>query len=622
MAESRSQNRESKTEMAVQPGTTPTPADSSPVTRQPVAHLPEVESTSGGRIAAVAAMVVLLAVVLLQLYRVTPPAGQFRDFAYTQDKAYVDLLVARELTGQSVGPNRFACTTPLASTASPGWTVVLGAVMRTLGRSPEDERGAQIIALIPLGLNVISAAVLVLLVGHLVRREVTSGFWMFVLLVGMGLLMPLSLVVLAGTEHLLHAVMMLAAIAVGIATIERDESSLLLIVASALAAAANISLRPEGLAALVGVVLWAWIRQRTSREMLALLTGVGLVAGMGFYLVSHGAAAVQDPVLLHARGLLSQGWKGVPAHLLEAGRHGASQAGLPWTLLLVAAGLLVALRGQTHSPVRAERERVAWLFIFVVVAVAYTVSGRTDGHYWHEAYLLPIGFVAIGRAVAACVKSDWLRIGKVSRDSVAQDARATCDGPPWYRGAALIVVVCLVPLAAAAIPTLKAFARTSAISRDALVRDRAAAAFVRTYFSAGPVATNRPGVIGYETNARVVDVSGVMNHELAMARLRGEYAADMVGRTVERGGAQLALIAGETPDVAIPPQWKPLGGWYRRDNAAGRDSDSAVRVYAVSSAMESDARIALRLLSESPQPVPGMEYWFVEEVKTPTSRGH
>ena len=580
----------------------------------PETQTQEAGPTAGARIAAVAAMVVLLAVVLLQIYRTAPVAGRVRDFAYTQDEAYVNLMIARELAGQDAGPDRFGGMAPLAGTASPGWVVLLAALMRTFASSAESAKGLEQMALLPLVLNGASTAALVLLAGHLLRREVTCGGWMFVLLAGMGVLMPLLPAVMAGTEHVLQAVVMLLSVAVGIRAIEHEASSLLWMAAAALMTFADVAVGPIGLAALAGLLLWAWSRGRGGRMLLACLAGFGLAALSSAYLVRTGGALLANPLLIGASGWWSDGWRGLGQHVWQTAQQGMGRTGLPLALLLIGIGLLGFRRGDMASPVRAERERVAWLFVFAFVALVSLVWVLPDAHDWQRAFLVPMGFVAIGRTLAASGNSRACTRPEVPA-TLSGNAESSGDAPePASLRHALVVLICLVPLIMVAGPALRAFAGTPLVSRDALIRHRAAAAFVRTYFPGGPVAVSRAGSVGYETDARLVDLSGVLNRELAMAKVRGAYTPEGVARVVEQGRAQVALISGALAEVPISAEWKPIGGWHRE--GAARDAASAVRVYSVSPAMESDVRIALRLFSESAQPAPGIDYWFAEQSKT------
>lgn len=589
-----------------------------PATTVPVERMQQ--PAGGARLAALLAMMVLLAVVLLQVYRVRSADERVEDFAYTRDRAYLDLQIARELAEPTLaGPERFVDSTPMASTASSGWVVLLASLMRTTGLSTEGGRTAQEVALLPLGLNVIAAGVLVLLGGHLLRREVRSGVWMFLLLVGMGLCMPLPRVVMAGGEFVPHAITMLLAIWLGIAVVERDRPSFWLTVMAALVTVLNISLRLEAISALVGTVAWAFVRGRTGRKLWSVAAGAGLLVVVAMYLGQSGAPAVPNVVLLHGSMVFGEHWSVLPEHLLWFAWRNLENALLPWMLLLIGAGLLAAGRRQMHSPVPSQRERAGWLFVFVFVALAHLLFGQTDDGFGHTAYLVPIGFVAIGRTLAASDRCDRQRVEQLSSMPPGVNAEtagtekvtaATARPQVGTRGGVLIGLLCLVPLGVVAVPEIRAFVTAPQAARDAAVRDRAAAAFVRRYFPVGPVAVNRPGSAVYETNAELVDLAGVISHPVALARWEDRYDRAFVADVVTGAEARLALISGSPVDVPLPEGWSEVGGWFRE--GTGPVSNSAVRVYATVPSARTEVGMALRIFSESPQPVPHMEYWFVE----------
>jgi len=573
--------------------------------------------------AAVAALLVLLGVVLVQIYRVGPgEGGRIERFTYTETKAYRALAIGLQMAEPAnVRPGVSQGATPLAASASPAWSLLMAGLFRLSGPSEQPATGAHMMTLAPLVINLAGAALLIMLAGHLVSRSVRTAFWMFILLVALGVLIPLPRLVMTGMEHVTHMLIILLAVHVGLRSVEHDAVSIKLTSLAVLLALVNVALRYESLGVVFALFAWAWIQHHSGRKVWSVLAGLGVVAAVGAYLAAHGGTIVPNPVLVHAGMILHGDWSHWPSRLLDHARHNLGNAVVLWFLLLIAAALLGTDRVRANSLHPFDRRRAGWLFVFVFAGLAHLLFGQTDDSYRHTAYLVPLGAVAVVLTLAARYHEGRYRLAPAPSEpgSLLDAGRgpqqlvpARSEVLPCFRGNVLIPVLCILPLLLAAVPVLYAFASASPAAQDAYVRDRVSASFVRTYFPNGTVVTNQPGMLDYETSARVFDLSGRTDLGLAEARFFGKYDAELLARQVAEAESQVALLLGDSEPVPIPPSWNLIGGWYR--GGTDRMSASAVRVYSVSPALQSDLKIALRLFSE--QQREGIEYWFAEPDST------
>jgi len=590
------------------------------MTGQPAATHGSLEAhgpTFGGRLAAAGALLVLLGVTFLQIYRIGgADAGAVKTFAYTQDQAYEQLVIGRELFEDARSQlGHYAGMTPLAASASPGWSLIMAGLLSIRGLSPEHGLSPDEVALVPLVVNLVAAALLVMIAGHLVGREVRSGFWMFVFLVGMGVLLALPALVLTGMEHLVHMVVMLLAVGVGIRSLETPDTPLVRITLAVLLAAAMVALRYESLAILLALVLWAWVQRRSGRGVFVFGAGVAVVVAFGAFLAGFGSSVVPNPLLVYAGTLLEGGWRDWPSSLLKHALENLRAGLLIWVLVGAGAVVLAAWRGRMHSPDPLDRRRVGWLFVFVFAGLAHLLIGPMQGAGLRTAaYLIPLGGVALAMAVGAAFNADRLRLLGATPVGVGPTERAAVlTGGTWHRGKGLVALLCLLPIGVAAAPQIRAFVTASQAARDGFVRGREAASFVRTYYADGPVATNQTGVLGYETRARLVDLSGTTDHHLALARRQGTYGSEQLARAAEQAGARIALILGASPSVPVPQDWVLIGGWHRA--GSDRSSESAVTVYSVT-APAIETRSALRGFGAHTAEV---EFWFVEDEASPAT---
>jgi hypothetical protein len=392
-------------------------------------------------------------------------------------------------------------------------------------------------------------------------------------------------------EHVVHAVVLLLAVGAALASVGREGPSVWLTLAAMALAAAGVALRYETLAVTMALLAWAWIQRRAGRLLLPTAAAAGTVALIGAYLAANQGSIVPNPVLVHLGQLFEGTWRDWAGDLLRNARANPRQAIAPWVLLVMGTVLLAAMRSQVHGSDAQARERAGWLFVFVVAGLAHLLFGPTGEQGRHEAYLVPLGLVAVGRTVAGIF---------------AAPAVPAASGRPDSRGRVLVTLAWAAPLVIIGLPVLRAAASAPEASRNAYVRERVAAGFVRTYFGETAVGCNQPGLLGLETSARLVDLSGRTSTEVARARFQGRWTASRALDVVAAARAQLVLLAGAGDDVPVPEIWHEIGGWHR----AGQDrrSASAVRVFAVSPPVEADVRIALQLLSE--QPMGGVEFWF------------
>jgi len=276
-------------------------------------------------------VLIVLAAVLFQVTRVktacTDRFGYKDRFTYAADEAYRHLAIAEQIAWgswkQTTKPTADYRSHGgvLSASASPGWTLALAGLLRVCPQADPKgtvlaglanqvtntgapaARSCHLILILPLLVNLVAAGLLILLVAQRMRLDVTSASGMLACLLAVGVLMPIPLLVLTGMEHMLHALVLLAAVAVSIDVVERDRLPIGRSVLAAALLALAVSLRYESLAAVGALALWAWMRNRRSRAGLLVVSGLAVVLVVGVHLVWHGNWVLSDAMLV---GLLSE----------------------------------------------------------------------------------------------------------------------------------------------------------------------------------------------------------------------------------------------------------------------------------------------------------------------------
>ncbi|GMV96915.1 MAG: hypothetical protein AMXMBFR83_12740 [Phycisphaerae bacterium] len=485
------------------------------------------------RAAAIGAVLVTLAACIGQAIRAQAACG--RDFTYARDEAYSHLALARAMASPAPASGQAPpAVAMLADSASPAWTGLLAGLVRLMRASPEG----RLARLAPLVINLMTAGLLILLVGHAVRFDVRGPAGMFALLLVVAAVMPLPLLVLTGMEHLAHAFVLLLAVWASVEVIERERLAARRLVSSMVWMALAVGLRYESLAVLAGVALWAWIRRRAGRMVLTVLAGAGVAVGVAAYLAAHGESWLPRPI----RDRLLEGVHDGPALLrlvFERSVNNLRLALLPAALVVIAAAMLWSRREQQSSPDAEDRIRVGWLFVFLAAGATHLLVGRVDEGFRYTAYLVPLGVVAMVRAMANRPGAKWAPSAPVG-------LRHT-----------VMAVFCLLPLVVAGIPLLRAGWTAPSEAQAVHERNRQMAAFLRIYFPRAVVASNEVGVLRYEAvQARVLLSSkggGETDDASPLADVQLAFA-------VEPSSTTLRTLR----------SWREIGGWRSTAGGAGK----------------------------------------------------
>jgi hypothetical protein len=519
--------------------------------------LPAALPLGRGRVATIVAVLIVLGATMIQTVRANR-ACDGDDFTYASDEAYVQLDLARRIAMTAPSPAApWPTAAALQESASPAWTGLLAGIIRLAGQAPTKDAAqhARVEKLAPLVLNLALAAMLIMLVGHMLRHDVQRSLGMFSRLLLVAVCMPIPLLILTGGEHLAHAFVLVLAVASGIDLIEREPVAARRLLFSMLWMALAVALRYESLAVVFGLVLWAWIRRRIGRAVPAVLGGVGLAVGIAIYLAKHDQPWLPLPVWarLFSHGGLPSSWS---EWAVDHAVANLREAMLPAALVVIAAVMLWSRREHQSSPDAEDRVRVGWLFVFLVAGATHLLVARAGGHFPYTAYLVPLGAVAILRALANRPGAKW------------------APSAPVGLRYAVMAVFCLLPLAVATAPTASAMWMAPAACAEVYQRDRMMARYVRVFPPDSPgleVAAVEVGAVRYDSSARVHDVE-------AIARAGGAIADK----------AQLLFRVWRLNSLLSPPAgWVLIGDW--KENNPG--SQWRVEVYA-SPRMAGDARIA------------------------------
>ena len=435
-------------------------------------------------------------------------------FVYGLDDAYIHMTMARTFALHGVwgiNPDRF-----VSASSSPLWVLILAAIDRVAG----------VHELTSFMLNVIFSALLLWLVFKLAVQARMNSVWTAGLLFSVGVLAPLSVLVMNGMEHLLQALLDLAFIASAIAVLSgsgshRSRTAMWLL------SAAVTAVRYEG-AVLVGIVsLLLAVRGRWRDALVVGVVGAFPIVVLGTISMAHGGYVLPSSVLLktHYYGSLSdlRGGAGVWKIVARVPR----MLWLVPSLAVLAAGSLLVLAGAFRAGERWT-PRVMWNAIFVAALLLH-LQFAAVGFFRYEAYLIVLGLVAI----------------------------AVTTVPIHTPGVVLVAAACALPIAWRA---FEATATTPTAVANIYQQQYQMGLFVRQCCAAETVAVNDIGAVSYLGGGRVLDLVGLADIETAKVRMADRLDADFLDQRTRREGVRLAIVY-EGFFNGFPPTWQKVGEW-------------------------------------------------------------
>ncbi len=297
------------------------------------------------------------------------------------------------------------------------------------------------------------------------------------------------------------------------------------------AAAAAFLIRPDGLlAGLVVGVHWLATQRRVPWRALAL----GLLLALPWVLFAWGYYGSPLPNTLAAK--ITQGLPDREGQwgrqLWEIGR--AWVAANPLAAALALVGLAVTVWPAARfryvptqsAPLRVRRLLLLWAALYIAIHVAL----RVRGYFWYYLPLLPVAALLAGDGAAGVVR--WL-------------ARLRQGGQPWRAAQPLLVASLLVMLF---YPTLAA--TSSLVSPDPrgqrqMAYERSGLLLRELCQQSGqePVGMTEIGILGYISDCRVLDFSGLLQPEIAHLRLP---PADKMAWAIKGYAPPALVLAGST----------------------------------------------------------------------------
>jgi hypothetical protein len=326
-----------------------------------------------------------------------------------------------------------------------------------------------------------------------------------------------------------------------------------------LLAVCTATIRYEGLFLIgVAVLLLFYYKQFVNAFLLGGIAMLPLVL-FGLYSVSKGGFFLPNSVLIKSDSLNYGGAAGFVSNVLfeklTFARNGlAALATQRWLIILP---LLWLIFRKTLKPAES------FIFIFLTAATIIQLSLAATGYlYRYEAYLFfnSIVFTAYlfynyGRGVLTDINSVTLRIVSL-----------------------ILVFFLFFPIA---LRSVTALAKAHQACINIFDQQHQMATFSKQYYNNTPIAANDIGAVGYYTDAKIVDLWGLADNEVAKSKKAKYWTPVFLDSLTKANKAPIAMVYDVWFNDSLRNHWKKAATWQIQNNVIC--GDDVVSFYAIDS---------------------------------------
>lgn len=500
-------------------------------------------------LSAIAALALILAASWWQVQRAT--GGHF---CYPLDDSFIHLSIARHLAENGVwGINAGEYS---AASSSPLYTGLLALLMRA------GLNGL----LLPFWLNVCFALLLLYTANRILLRYQLRPFMIFCILQAMVWLVPFTVMIFSGMEHLLHAWLALWFIQRSVELLQAPAAGWKGALITGLAGALAILTRFESLFMLAGVLCMLIYYRRFGQAAMVLAIALLPVVLAGWLSMQHGGYFLPNSVLLKGSNL-GGGWQRIKSALEEivvfrltygnntlintfsskfapAGAPSLSGASL-LRLLTIIPVLLLFIRPVNNSSQRARQFACIWL----ITCLLHLALAAVGWLFRYEAWLIGTGIFAAGLLISL----EYARLKELFRQQWL----------PGQLAGLFLALFMAVPL------LLRAASATTVLPKackNIYEQQFQMAAFLEQYYQHQAIAANDIGAISYYGRNRIIDLWGLGNNKVAASKLQQRYTPAFLYDLTQKEQVSLAIIYDDWIPAALREHWIKVGSWKISNN--------------------------------------------------------
>jgi len=443
------------------------------------------------------------------------------DFCYALDDSFIMMAISRNFAFHHVWgltAHEFSSTA-----SSPLFTVLLAGINLLIGDH----------IWIPLAVNVLGLAGLFLWLSARAKTWNMNRWQTWFLLMGAFYFMPVPVLLFGSMEHILHTWIALYCLQ-QVIEIPASLSFLKLILMGAILA----GIRYEGLFEGGLLILWLW-KNKEYQKGFFLGTGMLIpVCWLGFYSMAQGWFFLPNSLILKGYTMNIQETKDFYGYLLSWISKAANH---PHAIVA-----MLVLYFLWSSPDSKPNENKTWLGIVLGISIVHFVLARYNHVYRYEAYLMALAWVAFWKTTCQTNVT-------VSFDSLRQILFASPVQSILYL--ALIISPLYRSVDSYVVGT-----RAMVNIYDQQVQ---MARFVKSYYNNETVGAIDIGAVAYYSDAKVLDLWGLADLDIAWLKLKNIYSAEGVARVCKQKNMTMAIGYGKHLDS---PEWHRVERWVMPHN--------------------------------------------------------
>jgi len=247
----------------------------------------------------------------------------------------------------------------------------------------------------------------------------------------------------------------------------------------------------------------------------------------GLYIVSKGGLFIPNSIQIKVRDNYKQLLNGGLAMLEVA----ASISGL----------LVLSIFFVTHQMRRQQTGRRFWILsVFILSGLMHSVFGGFGWFYRYEAYLIVLGSFHLLITFFEWYNSRKIQIIKQQLLLIAVAVLFTFNLP--LRG----------------MNAVRNFIRST---YNIYEQQYQMGLFVKQYYNKHTIAANDIGAISYLAEVQMIDLWGLANNEVTIARKGGYWNSEFLQSLVTKNNASIAIVYESWFDKALTGNWKKVGTW-------------------------------------------------------------
>jgi len=463
--------------------------------------------------------------------------------SYPLDDTFIHMAISKNFAEYGVwGITRYEFS---STTSSPLYTIILATFFYLTGPN----------IWIPLIVNIIFAALFLILADNLLSKENVGFNLRLIILLAIVLFMPLPILVISGMEHILHTLFAFWFVYLGVKMIEGEKyavkDQILLIV---LAICLGLS-RYEGLFTVFALCCLFFLRGKFIYSVALGALAILPIVIFGIISVQNGSYWLPNSVLLkgHSVSLLSMaGIENLYSKPLVTLSHASWLFTL--TLLIVGFYIIRHLRGKFSFWTFGQL-----LIIVFLVSLFFHVEFAAVGWvYRYEAYLMALGIFILGVL--------WKETIPVFKN--------TFTGYGKYITVGLFIIL-IVPIAGRGVSALRFGPKAS---NNIYMQQYQMGRFLHEYYNGESIAANDIGAINYLADLKLLDIVGLGSIETAKAKREGRFSGKLVENLAKEKGVRIALVYDKELKNS-PTNWIKVGEWKIKNNVVG--ASDVVAFYAV-----------------------------------------